>query len=91
MTRLSRRQFGIAAATAPLAAAAVTAGTAQAAAHSAARPAVYDASLGNYRITAILDGIAPLGREMFFGPEPAVIDAALADAGVGPDMLIVFS
>lgn len=50
-------------------------------------PALMGASLGQYRITALLDGIAPLGRAFFFGPDASVIDDTVAEAGLGPDML----
>jgi len=50
-------------------------------------PALIDAPLGRYRITALLDGIAPMGRGFFFGPDAAAIDQAVADAGLGPDLL----
>ena len=31
--------------------------------------------------------MAPLGRGFFFGPDQGAIDAAVAEAGLGPDLL----
>ncbi|MFC7706168.1 MBL fold metallo-hydrolase [Plastorhodobacter daqingensis] len=45
--------------------------------------ALYTAPLGSFRITALLDGMAPLGRGFFFGG--AEVDQVLAAAGIGPD------
>ncbi|MEL7117245.1 MAG: MBL fold metallo-hydrolase [Pseudomonadota bacterium] len=87
---LTRRAFARTALAAPLAAplAATLPTAAKAGGHAAtAGAALYDAPLGSYRITAILDGIAQLGRPFFFGADEAEIDAALADIGVGPDLL----
>lgn len=86
MTHLSRRSFGLAALTAPVlisSGAAVSAQNAQ----TARPPAMFDAPVGRYRITAVFDGMAPLGKGFFFGPEQSQIDGALADAGVSGDML----
>ncbi len=88
MTRLSRRAFGAAALSSPLLAATLpTLAKADGHAAPSGAPALYDASLGNYTITAILDGVAPLGRNFFFGEDAAAIDMTLAEAGVGPDVL----
>ncbi|MEM7295856.1 MAG: MBL fold metallo-hydrolase [Pseudomonadota bacterium] len=89
MTTLTRRGFAKSAIAAPVAAAslATTATSTSAGGHAAAPPALYGAPLGSYTITSILDGIAPLGRQFFFGPDPAEIDAAATEAGVGPDLL----
>jgi len=84
MTSLTRRTLGKAALATPLAVAAGTAGAQTPATQGAA---LYDAPLGDYQITAILDGIAPLGRGFFFGEDAAAIDATLAQIGVGPDVL----
>ncbi|MEM1101705.1 MAG: MBL fold metallo-hydrolase [Pseudomonadota bacterium] len=79
---LTRRQFGTLAAATPLAGF-VHVASANAAGHAApAQPALYDMPLGSYRITALLDGVAPLGRGFFFGDD-AAIDAAAAAAGLG--------
>lgn len=89
MIKLSRRSFAFAGlgATAALALPA-TVLPASAAAHApAAAPAMFDASMGNYRITSIFDGMVPLGKNLFFGPEQAVIDAKLASVGVSGDTL----
>ncbi|MEM9436981.1 MAG: MBL fold metallo-hydrolase [Pseudomonadota bacterium] len=78
---LTRRQFATLAAAGPLAGF-VNVAAANAGGHSAGAPALYDMPLGAYRITAVLDGIAPLGRGFFFGDE-AAIDAAAEAAGLG--------
>lgn len=85
MTSLNRRRLLQGAASLPFAAALV-AGPAAAAGHSAtAGAALYGAPLGRYRITALLDGIAPLGRGFFFGSDD--IDPLLEQTGLGPDVL----
>ena len=83
---LTRRQFAMAALAAPAAAALPIKLHADGHA-AAAAPALFDAPLGAYRITALLDGMAPLQRAMFNSPDPAEIDAVLAGAGIGPDAL----
>ncbi|MDC1183295.1 twin-arginine translocation signal domain-containing protein, partial [Planktomarina temperata] len=62
MTQLNRRHLLQGAAALPLVAAAGSVATqAKAAGHSAtAGAAVYSAPLGQYKITALLDGVAPL-------------------------------
>ena len=55
----------------------------------AAAPSLYGAHLGNYRITALFDGMVPLQKEFFFGPEQSEIDAALAASGAVGDALPV--
>ena len=83
---LSRRAFGAALMSAPLATA-VTSTSALAAGHATGRPALLDAQIGDIRVTAILDGIVPLGRGFFFGPNEAAIDTVLAEAGIAGDAL----
>ena len=87
MTALSRRAFGSALLTAPVAAGAVLTGAKASAGGHAGAPALFSAPLGSYTITALFDGMAPLGRGFFFGPDQGAIDAAVADAGLGPDLL----
>lgn len=84
---LTRRAFSLAALSAPLAATLVPTQI-RADGHGAAPvPALYDAALGSYKVTAILDGIAPLARPFFFGLDEAQIDAVLAGAGTpGPEL-----
>ncbi|MEM6729724.1 MAG: hypothetical protein AAF618_14565, partial [Pseudomonadota bacterium] len=77
---LTRRQFATLAAAGPLAGF-VNVSSANAAGHSAGAPALYDMPLGNYRITARVDGIAPRGRNFFFGDD-AAIDAAASSVGL---------
>lgn len=89
MTKLTRRSFALAGlgATATLG---LQAGATPVRADghaTAGAPAMFDAPLGNYRITAIFDGMVPLGKNLFFGPEQAAIDAALAAAGVSGETL----
>lgn len=87
MTRLSRRNFGLATLIAP-ALVGLAATPARADGH-AARPApqLFQSSLGNYRITALFDGIVPLGKQLFSGPDAADIDAVLANVGIEGDAL----
>ena len=84
---LSRRAFGLGALTAPVAASLLTTPAVAEAHASADGAALYGLPIGRYRMTAILDGIAPLGRAFFFGEDAAAIDAAAAEAGIGPDVL----
>ena len=89
MTNLTRRNFALAglSGTAALGLTA-SATSASAAGHAPANPpAMFDAPLGRYRITAIFDGMMPLEKSLFFGAEQAAIDAALAAAGVAGDGL----
>ncbi len=87
MTTFKRRQILQGAAALPAAAALGAQATpARAEAHAAPQGAsLYGAPLGNYRITALLDGIAPLGRNFFFGSDE--IDPLLERTGLGPDLL----
>ncbi|MEM7074086.1 MAG: MBL fold metallo-hydrolase [Pseudomonadota bacterium] len=85
MTRLTRRHFGIAALSAPALLSAKTA-PARAEAASGRAPALFDAPLGRYRITALLDGMGPLHKGMFMG-DGAAIDAALAAGGIAGDAM----
>ncbi len=89
MTILTRRSFALAGlgATATLGLNAGIAPARAATAGSAGAPAMFDAALGNYRITSIFDGMVPLQKSLFFGPERPVIDATLAAAGVQGEAL----
>ena len=90
MTLLTRRDFGRAGA---LGAAGLVAGATTAAADGHAKaaaaipPAMMDANLGGYKITALLDGVFNMPREFYFAEDMAAIDAAVAAAGVGPETL----
>lgn len=87
MPMLSRRAFAKTALAAPLIA---TVPVTRAIAQSMPTdrpPTLYSAPLGDYTITALLDGIAPLGREFFFAEDQSAIDSAVAEAGLGPDVL----
>jgi len=87
MTQISRRAFGTGLLAAP--ALSLAAGQVQAAAHASAKaaPAMFDAPLGRYRITALFDGMAGLQKGMFFGPDQGAIDAALSAGGLTGDAL----
>lgn len=89
MTNLTRRSFALASLAAPATLGLTASATpALAAGHGPATPpAMFDASLGSYRITAIFDGMVPLEKKLFFGPDQADIDAALAAAGVVGDAM----
>lgn len=82
MTKLTRRTFGIAALAAPT----LISGTAPLLAQSATpatQPAsVYGATIGAYRVTALLDGIAPMSTDWFLGGSPDTFEAALAKSGI---------
>lgn len=87
MTQINRRNLLKGAAILPATAAlAGVASPALAAGHSATEgAALYSAPLGQYRITALLDGVAPLGRGFFFGGDE--IDTVMEQVGIGPDAL----
>ncbi len=88
MTHLSRRAFATLALSAPFVTTAL--GTLPAFAQSNATPggaSIYGANLGQYRITAILDGVMAMSRGFFFGEDPAAIDRVVADAGLAPEVL----
>lgn len=89
MTNLTRRSFALAGLGATAALGLHTSATpVLATAHApASPPAMFNAPLGNYRITAIFDGMVPLGKNLFFGPEQTAMDAALASAGLLGDAL----
>lgn len=90
MTRISRRIFGQAVIAAPalaLTGAVLHPAAARAAGHAVpSAQGIMEASLGAYRITALLDGMAPLGRGFFLGSDEAV-DAFLEENALGPDVL----
>lgn len=86
MTSLTRRAFGLAALSTP---AILTATTLPAIAddHSTGAPALFDAPIGTYRMTALFDGMGPLQKGMFFSDDQAAMDAALAAAGITGDAM----
>lgn len=87
MTQISRRTFGLAALSAP-ALIGLASAPVRADGHSAAKaPQLYQASLGTYRITSLFDGMVPLSKQLFSGPDAADIDAALTAAGLEGDLL----
>ncbi|MEO0568312.1 MAG: MBL fold metallo-hydrolase [Pseudomonadota bacterium] len=84
MTHLTRRSFGLAALSAP---AILTTTTLPSFAQTAtSAPAMFDAPLGNYKITSIFDGMGPLQKGMFIGDQ-AAIDTALAAGGITGDAM----
>lgn len=87
MTNFTRRSFSLAALAAPLSVGLPTLANGQSGANTSALPSLFDASLGSYRITSILDGTAPLTKELFSGPDQSDIDAVLAANGIGGDLL----
>lgn len=85
---LSRRTFTLGALAAPAIASTLVPQPVAAATHASSTvPTRAHASLGAYRITALLDGTLPIQREFFFGPDAARMDQVLSDAGVGPEAL----
>ncbi|MEO1732215.1 MAG: MBL fold metallo-hydrolase [Pseudomonadota bacterium] len=88
MLSLSRRALGIGLLAAPAIATSASSPV-LAAAHSApkAAPALFDAPLGQYKITALFDGMAGLAKGFFFGPDQAAIDSALAAGGITGDAM----
>lgn len=89
MTKLTRRNFALAglgaSATLGLASGAAPVSAASHAAMGA--PAMFDAPLGNYKITTIFDGMVPLPKPLFFGAEQSIIDATLNTAGANGEVL----
>lgn len=85
MTLLTRRGFGMAAISAP---ALLTMTSLQSLAEDkgGASPALFDAPLGNYKITSLFDGMGPLQKGMFIG-DAAEIDAAMSAAGLSGEAL----
>ncbi|WP_299689157.1 MBL fold metallo-hydrolase [uncultured Tateyamaria sp.] len=88
MPMFTRRAFGAGLLAAP-AITTLSAGATLAAAHATpkAAPAMFDAPLGAYRITALFDGMAGLAKGFFSGPDQGEIDAALAAGGITGDAL----
>lgn len=82
MTHLTRRSFAqtglglLAASTIP------ATSVAQTPAQTAAPLSLYQTRLGRFRLTALMDGLAPLTRQHFFGEDEALIDKALSVFGV---------
>ena len=86
MNTLTRRNFGIAALAAP---AILTSTTTKVLAdgHSKGAPAVFDCPVGNYRMTALFDGMAGLQKGFFLTDDVAAMDAALAAGGITGDAM----
>lgn len=83
MTNINRRSFALAGfGAAALLGSAASPVLAASHGQSGKIPALFDATLGNYKITAIFDGIVPLQKGQYFGAEQAEIDATLTAAGI---------
>lgn len=82
MTTFTRRTFGISALAAPV----LISGTAPLAAKSATsatQPAsVFGATIGAYRVTALLDGTLPMTTSWFPSDSSTTIESALAKSGI---------
>ncbi|MEM6589660.1 MAG: MBL fold metallo-hydrolase [Pseudomonadota bacterium] len=88
MTSLTRRTFGLAALSAPAILTATTLpAMADGHAHAKGAPALFDVPIGNYRMTALFDGMGPLQKGMFFSDDQASIDQALAAGGITGDAM----
>ncbi len=87
MPHLTRRAFGLTALSAP-ALIGLASAPAHADGHAAKQaPVLFEASLGRYKIVSLFDGMVPLGKDFFFGADPADVDATLAAAGISGDAL----
>ncbi len=86
MTNLTRRAFGAAALAAPV----LISGTAPLMAQTppaAQFASVFGATIGAYRVTALLDGILPMNTAWFPGGSADAFQAALAKSGITGDAL----
>lgn len=82
MKNITRRAFGHAG-LGLFAASAVPGTTAAQTPDAVAEPAsLYQTRLGRFRLTALMDGLAPLTRQHFFGEDEALVDEALRRFGV---------
>ena len=82
MTTLTRRTFGIAALAAPALIASTAPLLAQSPAPAAQPASVFGATIGAYRVTALLDGTLPMTTSWFPGGSPASFESALAKSGI---------
>ncbi|SMR81802.1 Glyoxylase, beta-lactamase superfamily II [Aliiroseovarius halocynthiae] len=81
-SKLSRRAFGgIALATPALLTVGAASPVAAEPSQPAYLPAMFEAPMGSYRITALYDGAISLEKSLFFGPDQAEIDATLSGLG----------
>lgn len=87
MTSLTRRSFGFAALSAPALLTATSPLPARADGHGHGAPALFDAPIGSYRMTALFDGMGPLHKGMFMPEDPAAMEAALAAGGITGDAM----
>lgn len=86
MTTLTRRAFGAAALSAPVAFSAAVPAAARATPVFAGA-STHGASFGAYRVTALLDGILPMTTGWFPTETPEAVAAALAGSGIAGDQL----
>ena len=82
MTNLTRRFFIHAGLGFSTASALTTPGNAQTPRSINGRPSLYQTHLGRFRLTALMDGLAPLNRQHFFGDDETLIDETLNMLGV---------
>lgn len=86
MTTLTRRAFGAAALSPPVALSAVAPVAAKVTPVTAGA-STYGAAFGAYRVTALLDGILPMSTGWFPTDTPEAVATALAGAGITGDLL----
>ncbi|NOZ36873.1 MAG: MBL fold metallo-hydrolase [Gammaproteobacteria bacterium] len=87
MTNLTRRAFGAVALAAPVLISGTAPLLAQSAAPAAHPASVFGATIGAYRVTALLDGILPMSTAWFPGGSPDAFQSALAKSGITGDSL----
>ncbi|MGX9355796.1 MBL fold metallo-hydrolase [Roseobacteraceae bacterium S113] len=82
MTHLTRRSFTHAGLGLLAGSAVSTTVVAQTYASNTSIASLYQTQFGRYKLTALVDGLAPLTRQHFFGEDEARIDETLSDFGV---------
>ena len=87
MTNLTRRTFGLAALFAPALMSSTAPALSQSATSPAQPPSIFGATIGAYRVTALLDGILPMTTAWFPGSSQDTIKAALAKSGITGDSI----
>lgn len=86
MIKLTRRAFGAAAISAPVALSVTTPLAAKSTAVAEGAPG-YGATFGSYRVTALLDGILPMTTGWFPTDTPETIASALSGVGITGDQI----
>jgi len=87
MTILTRRAFGISALAAPALISATAPLQAQSAATATQPASVFGATIGAYRVTALLDGILPMSTSWFPGGSADAFATALAKSGISGESI----